>query len=359
MAERKKERILYWDILKGIGIVSIVFGHSQNLGILIRIAYFYHLAVFFFVSGYFYNEERYGDKPFEFFARRLQNMWVPYVSYGLLFVVLHNFLTKHLFFAGEIYGSTELFASAVNTLLLNCTEGPSGTLWFVPVMLGTGAGFAFLIWLCRSFLKPKLRPWALGALCILAGLAGIKINHKGLFLAYHLQTSILVLPVYYMGYFLRVRGINVKKYVTWYGALASVGVFWLAVHVADASVELSVNAVPKGILFFVISFAGIYLCCFAAGLLERIPKVREFAALLGTHSFDIMALHFLVFKVIDGFYGRLLKLPAENYHVFPHSYSELHVVYLILGVLLPLLFAVAAKKVIREAGICVRKWAES
>lgn len=359
MAEKKKERILYWDILKGIGIVSIVFGHSQNLGILIRIVYFYHLAVFFFVSGYFYNEERYGDKPFEFFARRLQNMWVPYVSYGILFVIFHNFLTRHLFFAGEVYGGAEAFTSAFNTLLLNCTEGPSGTLWFVPVMLGTGAGFAFIVWLCRSFLNTKLRPWAIGALCMAAGLAGVVINHKGLFLAYHLQTSLLVLPIYYFGYLLRVREIAVKKYVTFYGALACVGVFWLAIHVADASVELSVNAVPKGILFFVISFAGIYLCCFTAGLLERIPKAGEFTALLGTHSFDIMALHFLVFKGIDGFYGRLLKLPAENYNIFPHSYSELHVVYLILGVLLPLLFAVVMKRIIREAGRRARQWSES
>ncbi len=82
MEEKKIDRLLFWDILKGIGIVSIVFGHSQNLGIAIRTVYYYHLAIFFFISGYFYNEERYGDAPFDFFARRLKNMWVPYFCYG-------------------------------------------------------------------------------------------------------------------------------------------------------------------------------------------------------------------------------------------------------------------------------------
>ena len=39
----------YWDILKGIGALCIVIGHSNwNLGVYV---YLFHLALFFFVSG--------------------------------------------------------------------------------------------------------------------------------------------------------------------------------------------------------------------------------------------------------------------------------------------------------------------
>lgn len=359
MGDIKTDRLIFWDILKGIGIISIVFGHSQNLGILIRIVYFYHLAIFFFVSGYFYREERYGDKPFEFFARRLKNMWVPYVAYGALFVFFHNFFIKHRMFPGEPYGLKEMVGNGMNTLLLNCTELAGGTMWFVPVMLGVSGIFAFLIWFCRSFLPKKLRSWGIGGLCILMGFFGLSINWRGMFFAYHIQTSFLVIPVYYAGYFLRVHRVDVKRYITWYGALLSIGVFWYAVRVANASIELSENAVPGGILFFLISFAGIYLCCFAAKLLEAASPAGRLAALLGAHSFDIMVLHFTVFKVIDGFYGRIRALPAENYHIFPHSYSELHVVYLILGVVVPAAFAVTAKRLLHHWGNRIRLWADS
>ena len=46
----------YWNIVKGIGILCIVIGHT---GIpLLYYVYLFHLAIFFFVSGYLYKEEK-------------------------------------------------------------------------------------------------------------------------------------------------------------------------------------------------------------------------------------------------------------------------------------------------------------
>lgn len=359
MTEVKKERILFWDILKGIGIISIVFGHSQNSGLAIRTVYYYHLAVFFFISGYLYNEERYGDKPFEFFGRRLQNMWLPYVCYGGGFVLLHNFLIQHHLFAGQLYGGRDMLSAMMNTLLLNCAEGPSGALWFVPVMLGTGAAFAAVVWFCRSFVPAKLRSAALGAICLFIGLFGVVLNRRGIGLAYHLQTAVLVLPIYGAGSLLRKRQIDPKRSTAWYGALVSIALFWYFLTIGGESIELSGNVVPGGIRFYIITGAGIYLCCFVAKCLERLPYLGRAAALIGRHSFDIMALHFLVFKGIDGVYGRLLRAPVETYGIFPHSYPELHGVYLVCGVLLPLGAAIIFKWAIHAAGRRLMAWANS
>lgn len=359
MEEKKKERFLFWDILKGIGIVSIVFGHSQNLGIAIRTVYYYHLAIFFFISGYLYNEERYGDKPFEFFARRLKNMWVPYISYGGLFVLLHNLLSEYLLFPSDDYNKKELLYAMMNTLFLRCAEGPAGALWFVPVMLGAGTVFSVIIWFCRNYLPASVRSWAAAAICIVTGLFGIALNRKGLFLNYHMQTAILVIPVYYGGYLLRTRKVSVEKYTTWYGAAACAGLFWYFLAFTKESVELSVNEIPGGINFYVISAAGIYLCCFAAKCLQKIPKAGRAAALLGRYSFDIMALHFLVFKTIDWIHARLISELIENQGGFPYSYPELHFLYLVLGVLLPVLAAMGIRKAVHGLGHVVRTWAGS
>lgn len=48
------------DVLKGIGIISVVIGHAMNtdnyysgsVELIRRFVYLYHLAVFFFCSGY-------------------------------------------------------------------------------------------------------------------------------------------------------------------------------------------------------------------------------------------------------------------------------------------------------------------
>ena len=46
----------YWNIMKGIGIICVVIGHSwmqmQNF------VYAFHMPLFFFISGYLYDEEK-------------------------------------------------------------------------------------------------------------------------------------------------------------------------------------------------------------------------------------------------------------------------------------------------------------
>ena len=55
-----QSRSPYWDIVKGIGIIAIVLGHSCYFAV--GFVYLFHLALFFFVSGYLYSEKKYGDR---------------------------------------------------------------------------------------------------------------------------------------------------------------------------------------------------------------------------------------------------------------------------------------------------------
>lgn len=52
----------YWNILKGVAILSIVIGHTYpTLG---PFVYLYHLAIFFFIAGYLYKEKNMETIPF-------------------------------------------------------------------------------------------------------------------------------------------------------------------------------------------------------------------------------------------------------------------------------------------------------
>lgn len=66
MNTQKKARSLYWDIVKGWGIIAIVLGHTGYFAG--AFVYLFHLALFFFITGYFYNETKYGDTPFLYFG---------------------------------------------------------------------------------------------------------------------------------------------------------------------------------------------------------------------------------------------------------------------------------------------------
>ena len=105
MNTQKKARSLYWDIVKGWGIIAIVLGHTGYFAG--AFVYLFHLALFFFITGYFYNETKYGDTPFLYFGSRLAGAWPRYMFYTLFFVLLHNFFVTHRLYAGqELYNGT-------------------------------------------------------------------------------------------------------------------------------------------------------------------------------------------------------------------------------------------------------------
>lgn len=345
----QKIHIPFWDILKGIGIVSIVFGHSQYIGSAIATVYFYHIALFFFISGYFYNEKREGDIPFVFFARRLQRLWIPYITYGLLFVFMHNFFASLSMFPASSYETKDFISNIFSVFLLNCSEPAAGAMWFVPLLLGTTAFFAGLMWFCRYFLPKNLKLITLGILCVAVGFFGAVLNWKSVYLSYHLHTSLLLLPIYFLGYFLRATHIEILQHIKWYTAAVCIVFLYYCLN-TGYRIELSMGVVPKHLFFFLISFTGIYTCCFIGKCIQSHKLLSRIFSILGSHSFDIMALHFVVFKTIDLIYGHFIHASSEELGIFPHSFWYLNIVYLILGITVPIFIGDAGRKFLHSTG---------
>lgn len=103
------------------------------------------------------------------------------------------------------------------------------------------------------------------------------------------------------------------------------------------AIELSANQIVGSIEFYVISVLGIYFCLVVAKYLLNIPGARKAIALLGKHSFDIMAGHFLAFKLVDIVYARMIQeTDVQVYGAFPVAYSSiLWPIYLAAGLILP------------------------
>ena len=58
-----KKRNLVVDIMRAVGIILVVLGHSEiSNSFAIRFIYLFHLPLFFVLSGYLYNDKG-GEKP--------------------------------------------------------------------------------------------------------------------------------------------------------------------------------------------------------------------------------------------------------------------------------------------------------
>lgn len=99
-------------------------------------------------------------------------------------------------------------------------------------------------------------------------------------------------------------------------------------------IELSVNIIgTRSILFYPISLIGIYFCLYLAKIIARIKYLNKYFDIIGNYSFEIMALHFFIIKIIDIVYASINGI--SSYNAFPYAFSGLWPIYIILGCTIP------------------------
>lgn len=72
-----KKRNESFDILRGIGIIIMVMGHIGFGNVFDKYIHTFHMPIFFFVSGYFFNMK---DNFKSFFLHQLKTIMVPYTN---------------------------------------------------------------------------------------------------------------------------------------------------------------------------------------------------------------------------------------------------------------------------------------
>jgi fucose 4-O-acetylase-like acetyltransferase len=118
-----KKRDEFWDIVKAIGIISIVIGHCFPFAN--SFVYTYHLVIFFFVGGYLYNGIKYAKNPFEYIGHKLSSTLPKYFCYYVLFILIHNILVQIGIYASttSIYSIKDIAAQILSASVF---LGPSG-----------------------------------------------------------------------------------------------------------------------------------------------------------------------------------------------------------------------------------------
>ena len=95
---------------KGIGIMLMVLGHTFFSAYGYAVIYMFHMPLFFFLSGYCFRVSHLEN--FKNYAmKRISRIYVPFVKWGLLFLLLHN-----IFFHLNIYNDTFGFEGEVSQL---------------------------------------------------------------------------------------------------------------------------------------------------------------------------------------------------------------------------------------------------
>ncbi len=342
----------YWNILKGVAIFSIVLGHSCPFGV--AFVYLFHLVLFFFVSGYLYSENKYGDEPFYNVGMRIKSVWSKYFVYSTVLVLLHNtFLDIGVIIGQGKYSFEKILSGIANSVIFGCRETMGGALWFVPVLLAASGMFGGTVYLSRKiasrFSGEKttafFKNMSIILLSLLLGGTGVFLNLRLAELNYHIHTSFLVVPIFAAAYYIKTYCKDLNKILKWYVAVFAF-LFLRAVLKLGGRIELSIEQIIGPVSFYAVSFAGIYFCMYLAKILLYIPVLRKYFSLIGEFSFEIMAFHFVAIKLVDIVYAMIIGQTDKTvYGVFVSAYSsECWPLYLLVGTLLPAILGLLIKK---------------
>ena len=336
-----KQRDSYIDILKAIGIVSVVAGHSgwtlTRFGIMIGpFVYTYHLMIFLFVPGMCYNAKKYSGNSFAYIGGRIRGLLPSFVGYSAFFILIHNLLRRLHFISQEfpVYSVDDMLVNLGTAFTFKALEQLLGPFWFVSVIL-FGTGFFAMLF---SFAEKQQKPLLFHLLFVLiSGGLGLYLCSHDLSIDLHMQIAVLGIPVIYLGYLFQQNRDKLMRFCPFWGFIPTGALLYWIITRGIGIIELSVNSIINPVLFYPVTVLGLYFVLCVGNLVNKIGFLRMMCSYIGRNSFHIMALHVLCLKLVDLVYVKTHGLELEVLEAFPHSF-QFGPIYYLAGVFLPLIF---------------------
>lgn len=128
------------DVAKGYGILLVMLGHLEP-GILEPYIYSFHVPLFFFLSGYVFNDKRsFG----EFLLKKCKGILLPYFSFGLIIIAFQRI-------HGEVSDSADFTFSLLKSQLTDLLiQKRCWDLWFISCLFLVDIIFYLMVKLFRN-----------------------------------------------------------------------------------------------------------------------------------------------------------------------------------------------------------------
>lgn len=133
-------RIHWVEMVRGIGMFCIVFGHAiRGVGLAGKMVFAFHVPLFFFLSGYLFRDGASLWK--DVICKRGKKLLVPYIVFGMLSILIYQLLGR---LAADILGKDfYTFRESIAWLLYGFCKA-NAPLWFLPCLFLTN----IILWIC-------------------------------------------------------------------------------------------------------------------------------------------------------------------------------------------------------------------
>lgn len=124
MKDSSRNQII--DIAKGIGILLVVYGHC-GLPFSGSLILYFHMPLFFFLSGWTFKEN---DTVKDFIIKRIRRLYLPFVLINAFFLFLNPILFS-MGFEKNKFGYTEILTNAAKIISFQNCEPIVSQCWYL------------------------------------------------------------------------------------------------------------------------------------------------------------------------------------------------------------------------------------
>ena len=348
-----------FTILKAIAIILVVIAHSAAPAYLSNFAYMVGVPAFFVLSGYFFKLDNL-DNTSDFVIRRTKTLYLPFIKWGVFFLILHN-LFFEVGFLSESYGN----AQGGVTHPYNWTQATqhlwsmvfnmsgydpflAGAFWFFRALFLANIAFIFRFKATRQLGKFKTSTLQVVSVIVLAFLLALWQASMGLHITgvaqggYRELMGIVLLGI---GFLLR-RADETPDSSIWHNPIIMLAASSVVLMILTFVYPISMAAKPGSVLSVpILTVAGTAAFIWLRGLSEFIlqlpEKYTQWLQFTGENSLYIFVFHLLAFKVASMIKVVVYQLDwamVGGHPVVQHELGDgFWLLYIFVGVVLPIL----------------------
>lgn len=305
----KNIRLEWVDSLKGLGILFVVLGHcfppQQGLT---NYLYSFHIAFFFFISGYFIPKEPYHNKFKDYWQKRFKRLMLPYFIYGLFTYLVWVFI-------GRNFGVNKQLDVAPLKPLLGLFYGNGFdnylvfniAIWFLPALFSTLIIY-FLLW---KILKQKIAVSV--AVLLLLVIGYLDSLYGTIRLPWGINISFIAIFFVYLGHQSKYILEKIWIFTKFTDLALGILLLWIGYLFQILNSGVSFNSHSYGNIFYFLISAGSSILGYA--IITKILLDNKVFQFLGINSLRILALHILSFSVISAIIKYVFKVDFSSFKV--------------------------------------------
>lgn len=317
---QKELRKNYIDVLKGIGIFFVVFGHVTHTGILREYIWNFHMPLFFLISGFLFNTEKY-PKFKKFFLSRIKSIYLPYIFFFLI-TFLYWAIIERSFRGGEYSIQHQLLG-----LFYGTYEGYhlnfNGALWFLPCLFSVELMFYYVSKIQNKF--------GIFSFILLFFIMGSIIKYYNLnFLPLGIHTALFGVVFFGIGFISKSFEKGLSQLSLIYKIVLLAACFFLQMSAIKSGYSSSIEKTT--LIYIPIALLGITFYFILSNLINK-NKILEY---LGKNSLVILAFQEQTYRALIFSFSKLLKLDVEVIRL--NILYSLFITFVTLIVILPAIY---------------------